>query len=79
MTRNPEDNRQWSSDLRRSDEDDDILSIGAIGRYDDGDDVPGADVFAGEFGDEEDSFEDEVDTIADELSRMGFHSPADFG
>ena len=31
MTRNPDDTRQWSSeDLRRSDEDDEILSMGAI-------------------------------------------------
>jgi len=79
MTRNPDDTRQWSSeDLRRSDEDDEILSMGAIEPDDDGDDAPGPLAFANEFEDPADSFDDEVDTIADELSRMGFHSPADF-
>ena len=77
MTRNPEGHRQWSSDLCQSDEDDDILSIDAVERYAGGVDTPG-DAFAGEFADELDSFEEEVDTIADELSRLGFHSAADF-
>jgi len=65
MTRNMED-RQWDSD-RGFEDDDDLLSLGS--------DTPLADVG---YGDEIDSF-DEVDTIADELSLMGFHSASDLG
>ena len=74
MTRSPENNPQWA-DLERGYEDGDgFLSLDSDPPYVEGVDTS-ADVG---FGDEIDSF-DEVDTIADQLSWMGFHSANDLG
>ena len=73
MTRISEDNPQ-SADLDRGyEDDDDLLSLDSDPPYVEG--VALADVG---YGDEIDGF-DEVDTIADELSWMGFHSANDLG
>jgi hypothetical protein len=73
MTRNSEGNLHWDSD-RGYEDDDDLLSLDSDVPYSEGVDTS-ADVG---YGDEIDSF-DEVDTIADELSWMGFHSANDLG
>ena len=73
MTRNSEGNMHWDSE-RGYEDSDDLLSLDAEAPYAEAGDTS-ADVG---YGDEIDSF-DEVDTTADELSWMGFHSANDLG
>ena len=73
MTRNSEGNMHWDSE-RGYEDSDDLLSLDAEAPYAEA----GATSVDVGYGDEIDSF-DEVDTTADELSWMGFHSANDLG
>ena len=66
MARNLEENRLMDPDLDWSDEDDELLSDDEILSVD----------TAAYAGDED--FEDEARPLADELSLMGFRSPAEY-
>jgi len=73
MTRNSEGSMHWDSE-RGYEDSDDRLSLDAEAPYAEA----GATSVDVGYGDEIDSF-DEVDTTADELSWMGFHSANDLG